>query len=141
MIRDLRFALRRLARSPGFSATVILLLGLTLGANASMFSVLYGLLYKALPFAGSDRIVALDVRMANMGLNVGLSVPYFEEIANKTKTLETVAGYRERQVGSGDDDASASTYKAALVQPAAFTMLGARPALCLLYTSDAADER
>ena len=70
MIRDLRFALRRLARSPGFSATVILLLGLTLGANASMFSVLYGLLYKALPFAGADRIVSLDVRMANMGMNV-----------------------------------------------------------------------
>ena len=74
MIRDLRFAWRRLARSPGFSATVILLLGLTLGANASMFSVLYGLLYKALPFAGADRIVSLDVRMANMGMNVGLSV-------------------------------------------------------------------
>ena len=136
MIRDLRFALRRLARSPGFSATVILLLGLTLGANASMFSVLYGLLYKALPFAGSDRIVALDVRMANMGLNVGLSVPYFEEIANKTKTLETLAAYRERQVGSGEDDATVSSYKTALVQPTIFSMLGARPALGRLIVDE-----
>ena len=136
MIRDLRFALRRLARSPGFSATVILLLGLTLGANASMFSVLYGLLYKPLPFAGSDRIVALDVRMANMGMNVGLSVPYFEEISHKTKTLEILAGYRERQVGSGDDDAPASTYKAALVQPAVFSMLGSRPALGRLIADE-----
>ena len=136
MTRDLRFAVRRLIRSPAFSATVILLLGVTLGANASMFSVLYGLLYKPLPFAAAERIVALDVRMANMGVNVGLSVPYLEEIARSSKTLETVAGYRERQVGAGDDDASAPAYKTALVQPAVFTMLGARPALGRLFVDE-----
>ena len=140
MIRDLRFAWRRLARSPGFSATVILLLGLTLGANASMFSVLYGLLYKPLPFAGSDRIVALDVRMANMGMNVGLSVPYFEEMSAKAKTLDALAAYRERQVGSGDDSASETAYKAVLVQPAIFPMLGARPALGRLIVDDDVQE-
>jgi hypothetical protein len=47
-----------------------------------------------------------------------------------------LAGYRERQVSSGDLDASASTYKAALVQPAAFTMLGARPALGRLIADE-----
>ena len=41
-----RYALRRLLRTPGFSATVVVLLGLALGACACLFSVLYGLLYR-----------------------------------------------------------------------------------------------
>src|SRR5512146_2620654 len=140
MFRDLRFAVRRLARSPGFSATVILLLGLALGANASMFSVLYGLLNKPLPFPGAERIVALDVRMASVNLNVGLSVPYFEEVAARSKTLEAIAAYRERQIDSGGDEAPVSTYKAALVQPAIFPMLGAQAALGRLIVDEDVQE-
>jgi len=136
MIRDLRFPVRRLFRSPGFTTTVILLLGLTLGANASMFSVLYGLLYKPLPFAAAERIVALDVRIAYMNYNVGLSVPYFEEMAATSKTLETIAAFRERQLNSGDDDAAASTYNSALVQPAILSMLGAQPVLGRLFVDE-----
>jgi putative ABC transport system permease protein len=66
MLRDLRFALRRLLRSPGFSATVIVLFGLTIGANASLFSVLYGLLYKPLPFPDAGRLVSIDARLTHM---------------------------------------------------------------------------
>jgi putative ABC transport system permease protein len=136
MIRDLRFALRRLFRSPGFSATVILLFGLTLGANASLFSVLYGLLYKPLPFPAAERTVVVSTLLANRGINVGLPVPFFVQVAEKTKTLEQVAAYRDRQLRSGEQETQATTYQGALVQPGVFALLGARPALGRLIADE-----
>ena len=63
---DLRHTLRRLLRSPAFSAISILLLGLAFGAFACVFSVVYGLLYKPLPYPQSEQIVSLESRI--MGL-------------------------------------------------------------------------
>ncbi len=136
MIRDLRFAVRRLLRSPGFSATVILLFALTIGANASLFSVLYGLLYKPLPFPDSERIVTISTLLANRGINVGLPVPYFEQLADKTRTLGAIAAYRDRQLRTGDDQMQATSYQVALVQPTVFSMLGAHPLLGRLIVED-----
>ena len=136
MIRDLRFSMRRLIRTPGFSLTVILLFGLTLGANASMFSVLYGLLYKPLPFPDSARVVTVSALLSNRGINVGLPVPFFEQALASTKTLEAVAGFRERPLRSDEDQAQATTYQGALVQPGVFTLLGAQPALGRLIADE-----
>jgi len=129
MFRDLRFALRRLGRSPGFSATVVLLLALTLGANACVFSVLYGLLYKPLPFPESGQVVTIGTQLASRGIDVGLSVPYFIDVAAKAQTLDSVAGYRARTLRADGEDGSSASYDAALVQPQLFALLGARPQL------------
>ena len=139
MFRDLRFALRRLTRSAGLSITVVLLLGLALGANGCLFSVIYGLLYKPLPFANADRVVSIDTRLANMGFNVGLSVPYFDAIAAHAKTLDDAAAYRSKELADGDAE-SGSTFKAGVVQPALFTLLGAQPHLGRLLNDDDARE-
>jgi putative ABC transport system permease protein len=141
MFRDLRFALRRLTRSFGFSSTVILLLGLALGASGCLFSVIYGLLFKPLPFANAERIVMLDTRLANMGFNVGLSVPFFDAIVATSKTLDGAAAYRTQQIGDGaTDDENASTYNAGVVQPSLFALLGTRPHIGRLLTDEDARE-
>jgi len=57
LAKDFLVSLRSLRRSPVFSATVIVTLAVCLGANISIFSVLYGLILKPLPFHGSDRLV------------------------------------------------------------------------------------
>jgi hypothetical protein len=56
LVKDLRFAARQLARSPGFTLLAIVTLGLGIGANTSMFSVLNGILLKPLPFAQVDQL-------------------------------------------------------------------------------------
>jgi predicted permease len=141
MFRDLRFALRRLTRSFGFSATVVLLLGLALGANGCLFSVIYGLLYKPLPFANADRIVSIDTRLANMGFNVGLSVPLLDTIAANSKTLDGAVAYRARTISDGEHEGdTASTYNAGILQPALLNLLGARPQLGRLLGDDDARE-
>jgi predicted permease len=138
MWRDLRFAMRRLLRSAGFSLTVILLLGLALGANACVFSVIYGLLYRPLPFADADSLVTVDVRLANIGIDVGLSVPFFETIQKKSQTLQGASAWRERQAQGLGDGAQAASYATVQAQPGVLSLLGTQPALGrLLQEEDA----
>src|SRR5262245_32688450 len=60
MAPDFRQALRTLTKSPGFSALVVAVLAIGIGANTAIFSIVNGVLLKALPFADASRLVAVD---------------------------------------------------------------------------------
>jgi predicted permease len=62
LVRDLRFALRSLARSPGFLIVTVLALALGLGLSATMFSVIDAALHPPQPYANKDRLFALSYR-------------------------------------------------------------------------------
>ena len=59
-MRDLRYALRTVRRSPGYSATAMLCLALGIGVNSVVFTLLDGIYFRALPVPRADRIVAID---------------------------------------------------------------------------------
>jgi predicted permease len=57
LLRDVRFSVRTLARTPGFSVLAILVMGLGIGANVALFTVVHSVLLKPLPFKDPDRLV------------------------------------------------------------------------------------
>ncbi len=134
---EARYTLRRLARSPGFVATAVLLLGLAFGAFACVVSVVYGLLYKPLPYAQSERLVSVQSRVLGIPFDVGLSVPLRDEVARHAATLDGLAAYRPAELALRDDAGRRlGSLPAARVEPALFRLLGTKPALGRLFASE-----
>ncbi|MFP5354032.1 MAG: ABC transporter permease, partial [Gemmatimonadota bacterium] len=91
---DLRFALRSLARARGFAITVILTLGLGIGANTAIFSVVRGVLLKPLPHREGDRLVYLRQSVNGPGGdNIRFSVPEILDFRDAAKTMQGIAEY------------------------------------------------
>ena len=133
----MRHVMRRLLRAPGFSLTSVLLLGLAFGALACMTSVVYGLLYKPLPYPHSGRLVAIGAQLTGAADDIGLSVPLFDAVAKHTQALEGLAAYRtsELQMRS-DGQQHVISLKVARVEPALFDLLGAQALMGRLLTEE-----
>ncbi len=90
--QDLRYAARRLARNPGFTLLIVLILALGIGANTAIFSIVKGVLLRPLPFADSDRIVVLHETFHKGWGSV--SAPNYLNWKEQSRALESMAAYR-----------------------------------------------
>jgi predicted permease len=94
LISDLRYAVRSLSRTPGFALTVILTLGLGIGANTAIFSVVRGVLLRPLPHRDGDRLVYLRQSVKGPGgEDINFSVPEINDFRNSAKSLAGIAEY------------------------------------------------
>ncbi len=91
---DIRFAYRSLLRVPGFAIAVILTLGLGIGANTAIFSVVRGVLLKPLPHRDGDRLMYLRQSINGPGgENIDFSVPEINDFRNGAKSFQGIAEY------------------------------------------------
>jgi putative ABC transport system permease protein len=91
-LQDLRYAVRQLRKSPGFGATVIATLALSIGITAAVFSVLYAMLIRPLPYQDADRIVALETRSPE-GYTQPASYPEYLDWRRLSHGFSALAGY------------------------------------------------
>src|SRR5215831_20665345 len=90
--RDLRFALRALRKTPAFTAGAVLTVALTVGATTAIFSVVYGVLMRQLPYRDAQQLFWIWVDVPGRG-RTGFNVPDFIDYRNSNRTLSGFAGY------------------------------------------------
>lgn len=91
---DLKFGLRTLVRSPGFAFIAILTLGLGIGANAAIFSVIDSVLLQPLPFREPDRIVGIyEAREAKGWATQSFTHANFWDVRDRQRSLESIGAF------------------------------------------------
>jgi predicted permease len=126
LLQDIKFALRMLAKSPGFTAVAVLTLALAIGANTALFSVVNGVLLNPLPYPQPDQLITLHESKPNF--NTGsISYPNFLDWQKDNRTLSAMAvsrNYSFSLTGLGP----AEQAQAQLVTSDFFPILGVKPA-------------
>jgi putative ABC transport system permease protein len=131
--QDIRYAVRRLVGSPGFTLVAVVTLALGIGANSAIFSVVHGVLLRPLPYPEPDRLVALF--QVSEGQRDTMSGPNFVDLAKRSETLShaaAIASSRPTLTGSGDP----ARLNAARVTASLFDLLGVPPAHGRTFTPD-----
>ncbi|MBI2813861.1 MAG: ABC transporter permease [Opitutae bacterium] len=139
MLAALRFSLRLLAKSPGFTAAAVGVLALGIGLNTGMFTVIYGLAFSPRPFAEPDRIVRVYTQDKKQPDDYRLfSYPLWRELNERRDLFRGVLGFNQTIVGHQAGTETRRTF-AAIITSNYFETLGVRLARGRAFT--AAEER
>lgn len=93
--QDIRFGLRGLAKRPVFTATVLITLALGIGANAAIFSVVNGVLLRALPYQSPDRLTHFwEIPPSRVTSRTEASYPDYLDLRTRNRSFTDLAGYQ-----------------------------------------------
>src|SRR4249919_247844 len=130
LLKDIRYAVAMMRRNKSFTTAGLLTLALGIGATTAVFSVVYGVLLRPLPYPGADRLVRLSEE--HPGAVSPLRGPMLSNLTyyawSGSRTIDQFAGYRSSAYTVTRDGAS-SRLEGADVTPSLFAMLGETPAL------------
>jgi putative ABC transport system permease protein len=127
--RDARYGLRVLRRSPGFTLAAVVTLALGIGANTAIFSVIYGVLLRPLPYAEGDRLVVVrqQARLNNVN-SLGFSPKEFFDYRDQNKTMEAMVEHHSMNfILYGRDEPE--RVQTGVVSANFFDVLGVKPLL------------
>ncbi|HKI85134.1 MAG TPA: ABC transporter permease, partial [Thermoanaerobaculia bacterium] len=125
ILRDLRFTLRSLSKSPGFAVAAVLTLALGIGANTAIFSIVYALLLRPLPYADSAHLVVLRETTPAVG-TVSVSYPDFRDWRSRTSRFSRMAFVHRADFDLGGTSRP-EAISADVVSPDFLSLLGVRP--------------
>src|SRR5262245_12511344 len=115
-LQDARYAVRTLTKAPGFAAVAILCLSLGIGANATIFSVVDGIILHPHPYADADRIRAIHSTSQRLRVQrAGISYPDFLDLRRASATTTDMAAFTGRSLTIADGAGDPERYLGALV--------------------------
>src|SRR5438067_734325 len=104
LLQDIRYGVRMLAKSPGFTAVAILALGLGIGVNSMMFTIYNAALFKSLPFERPREIVYINHQNLSRGISqIGVIYDDFAEYRRQTRSLSGIAAFDEGGFNFSDE--------------------------------------
>ena len=125
--QDIRYAFRQLRKSPGFAAIAVITLALGIGANTAIFSAVYAVLLKPLPFRNADRLVVLKKQNRARGwTGNNISAAEFLAWRDQTHAFEDMAAYTQSTctLNTGEE---AEEDQCEVTASNLFSLLGVRP--------------
>ena len=141
---DLRIAIRHLLKTPGFTATAVLMLALGIGATTAIFSVVEGVLLRPLPFPHSERLVSLAdiLQGADVGGNgeAWVTAPDIQAYTRDTHSFESLGGYIQTGYelsGVGEP----AQVNGSRVSGGVFPALGVAPLMGRFFTQQEDDQK
>jgi predicted permease len=134
LIQDARYAIRMLRKNPAFTLIAVLTLGLGIGANTAIFSVVNGVLLRPLPYPQPNQLVALAEKSMNFESS-SISYPNFLDWRRSSSTFASMAAYRSDDfniTGSGE----AERVRVGMVSAGFFETLGIHPVRGRVFTTE-----
>ncbi|MEO8367703.1 MAG: ADOP family duplicated permease, partial [Candidatus Solibacter sp.] len=129
--QDLRYALRMLSRTPGFTAVAVASLALGIGANTAIFSLVYAVLLKPLPFREPARLVAVWDTYQPLFPKLGISPPEYDALRRQDSLFEQTAWYRyvSTDLNLSPPGEAALELHGTVISPELLPLLGVAPAV------------
>src|SRR5215475_7376319 len=136
LMQDVRYGLRTLRKSPGFTAVVTLSLALGIGANTAIFSLVNTVLLRPLPVENPERLVSLNYASAK-GDSVDPTLSYlnYRDLRDRNNALDGLIAYRMAPISLSHDGISERAW-GYLATGNYFDVLGVKPALGRLLTPE-----
>jgi len=130
LIQDLRYGVRLLLKNKAFAFIAILAIALGIGANTAIFSLVNGVLLRALPFPHAERIIYFEGKNPSQGItDSNISYADFTEWSQQTDLFASTAAFYTANANLGADNAEPERVPRAGVTRGFFNVLGVQPVL------------
>jgi len=123
--QDVRYAARVLGKNPGVTAIIVFTLALAIGATTAIFSVVYGVLLRPLPYSGADRIMAISEVNSRDTLS-RLADPNFDDFRDQSHSFQSIAKYTAETISVSGGSTPTRTPVAAVTSQF-LTVFGVEP--------------
>jgi len=137
LLQDIRYGLRMLAKSPGFTIVAVFTLALGIGANTTVFSIVDTVLLRPLPYSHPEQLYIVSEVLPHLGgeEEVGVSAPEYFDYRDRNRSFSEVAAY-ETQGFNLTGEGTPLRIQAASLSASAFPLFGVQPILGQVFTAE-----
>ena len=130
LVQDARFGIRMLAKTPGFSAVIVIVLALGIGANTTVFTLVNAVLFRDLPFRDGARIMFASSNNLPKGRQqIGVSYPDFRDWKAQSKRFQALGAFSGMNANLADGRSLPDRYAGTRMTANSFAIIGQNPLL------------